>query len=129
MGTIAKLIHSGTLAPNAVLPVQLQYRAPIRAEERLMLAILEDAVLCFRRGAFTDDRHTRRLFTEACDWIYCDDRNWPFSFENVCEMLGIAPAYLRSGLDHWRHFTPSRVNRGAGSSRGTRCGGRSVDTR
>jgi len=27
---------------------------------------------------------------------------WFFSFENICETLGINPEYLRRGLEHWR---------------------------
>ena len=28
--------------------------------------------------------------------------DWPFSFENICEVLGFDPAYLRQGLLRWK---------------------------
>jgi hypothetical protein len=39
---------------------------------------------------------------DAEEWIYSDDRSWPFSFENVCDLLQINPAYLRHGLIAWK---------------------------
>jgi hypothetical protein len=55
----------------------------------LMLAVLEDAAHCLERGR--RDRHprARRLAAEARAWVRCDDRQWPFAFANVCDVLGL----------------------------------------
>jgi hypothetical protein len=96
----------GLFEPDALLPAQF-YAAfrggsAVRGEKRLMLAVLEDALDCFQKYAFARDGHGRQLFDESMDWISSSDRDWFFSFENICETLEINPEYLRRGLDRWR---------------------------
>lgn len=31
-----------------------------------------------------------------------DDFHWPFSFVNICAVLGLDPAYIRFKLKRWR---------------------------
>jgi hypothetical protein len=76
----------------------LRRRIFLEPEKRLMLAILEDAVECFQDNAFSQSERGRRIFKEAKKWIVERDREWVFSFENVCEALGLNPAYVRAGL-------------------------------
>lgn len=97
----------GLFEPDALLPAQF-YAAfrggsAVRGEKRLMLAVLEDALDCYQKYAFARDGHGRQTFEEACDWIGSENRDWFFSFENICETLEINPEYLRRGLDHWRN--------------------------
>lgn len=80
-------------------------------EKTLMLAVLEDAVLCFQKYLFAQDKGERRLFREAQDWILEEDQEEPFSFENICEVLGIAPNYLRRGLLRWKQKQLARRRR------------------
>lgn len=68
-----------------------------------MLAVLEDALDCYQKYAFSRDTQGRQLFEEAHEWISSGNRDWFFSFENICETLEINPEYLRRGLEHWRH--------------------------
>lgn len=71
-------------------------------EHRLMVAILEDAVSCLSRNPRSCPRQQRRAFEEAHSWVNAKDtEGWIFSFANVCETLGIDPAYMRRGLNHW----------------------------
>ena len=96
----------GLFEPDALLPAQF-YSAfrggsGVRGEKRLMLAVLQDALDCYRKYAFAKDNHGRHLFSDAAAWISCDDRHWYFSFENICETLEISPAYLRQGVQGWR---------------------------
>ena len=77
-------------------------RASLEPEKELMLAVLEDAVLCFQKGSFAGDRRRKALFPDAEEWIMEENSDWPFSFENICEVLGFNPAYLRQGLLHWK---------------------------
>jgi hypothetical protein len=76
----------------------LRRRIFLEPEKRLMLAILEDAVQCFQNNGFAQSVRGRRIFQEAKKWIVDADRDWVFSFENVCEALGLNPAYVRAGL-------------------------------
>ncbi len=88
--------------PDIVLPAQLRYRSAISGEERLMLAVLRDALGRFQKYAFASDRYHRRLFREANEWIHDRDRVWPFSFENICDVLGIDCDYVRAQLERWK---------------------------
>ena len=71
-------------------------------ERTLMFAVLLDAVECFQKYALLDDEHATRLFREAENWILDNDREWLFSFINICDALTIDPQYLRKGLLHWK---------------------------
>jgi len=95
----------------AVLPTQFTPEAALRSEERLILAVLEDAVNCFQHYAFAREAKLRRLHDDARGWIYSDNRTWPFSFENICHTLDIAPAYLREGLEEWLAASALREGR------------------
>ncbi|MBM4264606.1 MAG: hypothetical protein FJ143_04325 [Deltaproteobacteria bacterium] len=76
---------------------------PLRSpERRLMFAILIDAVECFQRYLLSHKRREQRLFLQAEAWIFGQEGQWLFSFENICEELRIEPDYLRSGLRRWR---------------------------
>lgn len=65
---------------------------------RLMLAILEDAIVTFQRGLNSPLPGQRRRFQEVDDWVASDDTDWPFSFENVCTALSLDADYIRAGL-------------------------------
>jgi hypothetical protein len=96
----------GLFEPDALLPAQF-YAAfrggsAVRGEKRLMLAVLQDALDCYQKYALAKDGHGRQLFADADEWISCEDRQWYFSFENICETLEINPAYLRRGVQQWR---------------------------
>jgi len=96
----------GLFEPDALLPAQF-YAAfrggsAVRGEKRLMLAVLQDALDCYQKYAFAKDVPGRQMFSDADAWITCDDRNWYFSFENICETLEISPDYLRHGVECWK---------------------------
>ncbi|HEY3302701.1 MAG TPA: hypothetical protein VGL70_04090 [Candidatus Binatia bacterium] len=67
-------------------------------EQRLMLAILDNAVDSFAKYAGADDERGKEIFTETEAWLLEQNNDWIFSFENVCETLGIDASYLRAGL-------------------------------
>jgi hypothetical protein len=71
-------------------------------EERLMLALLQDAVECFQEYALAEYVWEKKLFQEAEDWILEKNTDWPFSFENICETLQLNPDYIRQGLQVWK---------------------------
>ena len=87
--------------PEAVLPLQMSWGAGCDAgrsgPRALMLAILEDAVRCIERGRRRRHRHNRQL-AEAESWVRCDSRDWPFSFTNICDVLGVDADAVRFRL-------------------------------
>jgi hypothetical protein len=102
--------------PDVVLPSQffatVHRQAPNKkAECRLLIAVLNDAIACFRKYGHSRNRRERRLFEEAETWIMSQDDAHRsradgqapcFSFQYVCQALGIDAEYLRQGLDRWR---------------------------
>ena len=91
---------------HVMLPVQyLQAagRRRIEPEKRLMAAVLQTVLDDFRGSVYrcaagfpapTD----RRAYAQARAYVASTDRTWPFSFENVCEALGLDPTVLRQEL-------------------------------
>jgi hypothetical protein len=71
-------------------------------ERVLMLAVLEDAIVCFQENVNATCKRKRSLHEEAEEWIRDVDRCYFFSFESVCETLGFDPDYLRGGLLRWK---------------------------
>ena len=74
------------------------HRTLAEPERRLMLALLTDAIVCFRRLVVSALREERSLLKETERWFRSDDRVWPGSFVNVCEAIGIAPQPLRRAI-------------------------------
>ncbi len=93
-------------APEIVLPEQLHqgYRRDsyLSGEKALMLAVLEDGIRCFQEHLTNPRSNPRLLSKQAEDWIRAIDYEWPFSFNNVGETLGIDPEALRDTLLTWK---------------------------
>ena len=92
--------------PDFLLPLQFftgtRGKGCAEGERRLMLAILEDAVECFQKYLGTKESRGRLLYSDAEEWLMSDDRSWLFAFENVCEVLGLQPDFIRQGLLDWK---------------------------
>src|SRR5882724_8722573 len=67
-----------------------------------MLAVLEDGIRCFQEHLRNPRSNPRLLSQQAEAWIRAVDYEWPFSFNNVCETLGIDPSALRAALLAWK---------------------------
>jgi hypothetical protein len=72
-----------------------------RALAKLMLAVLEDGIACFQTYFFKPSPKNEKLYREAEDWMGSDSDD-PFSFNDICESLGISPGWLRQELFRWR---------------------------
>jgi len=94
------------IAPEVVRPSQYFSAnlsdASLQPEKRLMLAVLEDAVSDFQRHVVAQSAAGRATFRDAEAWIMREDHEWLFSFVNVCAVLGLDAAYVRTGLVRWR---------------------------
>ena len=94
---VGSLFQADTLAPQ-------QYQQSARRtlfqepEQELMFAVLKDAICCFQKYALARDKMTTRLYHEARKWLMEEDNDWPFSFANICEAIGLSPQYVRAGL-------------------------------
>jgi hypothetical protein len=85
-----------------------QYQATYRRrfsldpERVLMLAVLQDAVVCFQDNVAATCKRKVAMHRDAEEWIMNDDRDYLFSFANVCEALGYDSQYMRQGLMRWK---------------------------
>ena len=91
--------------PDTLLPAQYHdgfKRQTLEPERELILAVLEDAVVCFQKYFRSTGEKEKRLFEDTEEWFVSDDREWIFSFINICDLLGLDPDYVRKGLWRWR---------------------------
>ena len=91
--------------PEILLPSQFydrfRGRSILEGERRLMLAVLEDGIMCYQKYAGATRPRARRMFREAETWIFQEDDSWPFSFESICSFFGLDPGYFRQQLNRW----------------------------
>jgi hypothetical protein len=91
-----------TLPTQSTIPRGMR---PAEPHKRLMAAVLQ-AVLhdCRERDAgrpssYAPPRTAARDVRAAIAYVASRDREWPFSFENLCEALSFDPQCLREALD------------------------------
>src|SRR5215468_259537 len=88
--------------PSGILPAQMAVGARCNGDtsgpRALMLAVLEDAVRCIEEGRRRRTFQARRLAAEAEAWVRCNRRDWPFSFVNICDVLGFDADAFRKRL-------------------------------
>ena len=105
--------------PHTILPSQffrgLARCAGLQGEQRLMLAVLEDAIHVYCKESAIPGRRNSWLFREAEEWIESVDDSWILSFACICAVLGLDAEYIRRGL-HARRKR-SRLVRGAHAMR------------
>ena len=80
----------------------VQRKTPLEPEKQLLLAILEDALACYRKNIFARTAKKRTVYRDAEEWIFATDDERFLGFESVCGALGIEPSYLRRGLVEWK---------------------------
>lgn len=92
--------------PDTVLPAQyldtVRRKTHMEPEKKLMLSVLEDAVACYQKYVSARDARATSLLQEAEQWILEESSDWLFSFDNICESLGLNPKYIRGGLLQWK---------------------------
>jgi hypothetical protein len=114
--TVASLFEPDTVAPAQYFD-NFQRKTPTQPENRLLLAVLEDAIHCFQDNALSENGKSKKLFDDAEEWVLEEGADWIFSFRNVCELLGIDPEYLRAGLMNWKqkHYGSFQTDKAASS--------------
>jgi len=73
-----------------------------RSIRLLMIAVLRDAIGCFRNHLLDPSRRGRRLYGEAETWLLAEDASTPLGFETVCDALDLDADYVRGRLCDWR---------------------------
>src|SRR5438094_9206707 len=94
------------LQPDSLLSAHyfgtLRRKTLLEPEKLLMLAILEDAIHCFQDNLLSPSVKGKKFFEEAEEWILDKVGDWIFSFDNICQVLGFNPEYVRHGLLRWK---------------------------
>lgn len=92
---------------NQILPCQYFDQSGghrLTGEQRLMLALLADAINVYQQGAVSRSTRKRMLYVDAERWIMAGPQSrQAFSFEVVCDALAINPSVLRRRLLSWKH--------------------------
>jgi hypothetical protein len=101
---VAALFEPDTLVTEQYLDT-VRRKTYLDPEQALMLAILEDAINCFRDNASARSEEKKKLFHEAKEWLFSEDADWIFSFTSICELLNLDPSYIRRGLKRWNERT------------------------
>lgn len=88
----------GTICPEQFHDVWSR-SAESSSETRLVMAVLVQAIGDIRafRGAAVGSE-AARLYRRARRWFGSDDRQWPYSFLNVSEILNLPPTRVRLRL-------------------------------
>jgi hypothetical protein len=68
------------------------------SQRELATGVLKQATQDLRRFYNATTPVERELYSDAYSWVMSDDRSWPFSFLNVCQLLNHEPTRLRDEL-------------------------------
>jgi hypothetical protein len=91
---------AGLIEPDIILPEQLLgigSKGLSGGERKLMAAILSDGVEAYI-SQISLNSELNKVRSDAVDWVETRDYSYVFSFDMVCQALGIEPEYLRLGL-------------------------------
>lgn len=84
----------------------------LRPEQRLMLAVLDEALGTLRRHVGSRKPRSKRLVDEVGKWLASTAETGPFSFVAICGALDFDPDYLRAGIARWKATECRRATSG-----------------
>ena len=87
--------------PDVALPSQFFESVGARtfsSEQRLMLAVLADAINILGEYRVSRNQNKRKSFYEVSSWVFAHGINGPVSFDRVCDALGVNAEGLRRRL-------------------------------
>jgi hypothetical protein len=90
-----------SLLPDAILPSQFFESIGAQtfsSEQRLMLAVLTDAINILGASRVSPNRRKRNSFNEASSWVFANGITSPLSFDHVCDALSVNAESLRRRL-------------------------------
>ena len=112
--------YSSVFEPDVVLPGQFfaGLESGLRGgERRLMAAVLSDGIEAYIAQCASLRALAVEAESDAWEWVHTRDYSYVFSFDNVCESLGINADYLRLGLT--RYVEAIRQRRASGQPVGS----------
>jgi hypothetical protein len=91
---------------HVMLPIQYLGKVgdrQIEPQKRLMLAVLQTVIddcrgSQARQAAGLPPPVDRSAYRDARAYLECTDREWPFTFENLCDALGLDAGAFRRQL-------------------------------
>lgn len=90
------------LEPDIFLPSQFYgsgaLSRKLEGEKRLMIAVLKDAVECLDKYRDSRSSAGQIQYENAIEWVEDNSNDWLFSFNNICDLLGFDPEYIREVL-------------------------------
>jgi len=98
-------------ASTVVAPQHITTRRKHAPEQRLMIAVLQDAIDCVEKYRSATDPQGRRDFDEVTQWLLAEETRWLFSFQCICDVLGLDANAVRNHLRLQPARQPVRVSR------------------
>jgi len=104
-GTGSREEKAHIFGPELILPIQ--YSPPrhsegrCEGERRLMLAVLEDAVVTLKIHMRGPSVHSRRIVAEIENWLASGSRAHTFAFGTICDVLGFDVTAVRQAVKDW----------------------------
>ena len=97
-----------------VLPAQwcAAERGGLQPAKRLMLAILSDTINLVLQERAPSTTRRGALQRRGAAWMRSDDRDWFFSFLNICETLGFDANRLRARIARLAERRDTMLTRG-----------------
>src|ERR1700731_4810638 len=99
---VERFVGLNQILPSQYYDVSGGHR--LTGEQRLMLALLADAINVYQQGVLSRNTRKRLLFIDAERWIMGASKSrHAFSFDTVCDALGINCVVLRRRMLTWKH--------------------------
>ena len=100
MGTVVSTIAAADPRPFPDVILRSQFfemvgTRSLSSEQRLMLAVLADAINVVQEFGSASSTRKRNSFNEAWNWFFAKGASCPLSFDSVCDALGIDAKGLR----------------------------------
>jgi len=109
---VERFVGLNQILPCQYFDVSAGYR--LTGEQRLMLALLADAINVYQQGLRSRNTRKRLLLVDAERWIMAGAKSrHAFSFDSVCDALGINPGLLRRRMLAWKHELRRNVHQRA----------------
>ncbi len=106
---VERFVGLNQILPSQYYDVSGGHR--LTGEQRLMLALLADAINVYQQGVLSRNTRKRLLFIDAERWIMAASKSrHAFSFDTVCDALGINSLVLRRRMLAWKHQIQRHVD-------------------
>jgi hypothetical protein len=94
-----RIVNGSNLSTSVVDEIVETEQGYARGPERALLgALLFDGIQAFINYSLAGSQVEKARFVEAFNWVMDTGAEEPFSFNGVCDALGVSPECLRLGL-------------------------------